>query len=65
MKRVGRAPFELEGGNPITLAELRLTAVESDSMINLRPSRENQTRGVEGPAIRERILAIVGSIVIA
>lgn len=39
--------------------------VEFDSMINLRPSRGNRTRGVEDPAIRERILAIVASLVIA
>lgn len=39
--------------------------VEFDSMINLRPSRGNRTRGVEDPAIRQRILAIIGSLVIA
>lgn len=38
--------------------------VEFDSMINLRPSRGNRTRGVEDGAIRERILSIVRSIVI-
>ena len=38
--------------------------VEFDSMINLRPSRGNRTRGVEDPAIRERIRAIVALLVI-
>jgi Protein of unknown function (DUF5674) len=37
--------------------------VEFDSMINLRPSRGNRSRGVEDAAIRERILTIVGGIV--
>lgn len=37
--------------------------VEFDSMINLRPSRGNRSRGVEDAAIRGRILAIVGGIV--
>jgi len=34
--------------------------VEFDSMINLRPSQGNRSRGVEDAAVRERILAIVG-----
>jgi hypothetical protein len=38
--------------------------VEFDSMINLRPSRGNKTRGVEGESLRERILEIVGEMVI-
>jgi len=33
--------------------------VEFDSMINMRPSQGNKTRGVEDPAIRARILRIV------
>jgi len=37
--------------------------VEFDSMINLRPSRGNRSRGVEDATVRERILAIVESIV--
>jgi hypothetical protein len=45
---------ELEGDN----------FVEFDSMINLRPSRCNRSRGVEDPAIRERILRIVKDLVI-
>ena len=38
--------------------------VEFDSMINLRPSRGNRSRGVEDPAIRERIRRIVNDLVI-
>jgi hypothetical protein len=38
--------------------------VEFDSMINLRPSRGNRSRGVENPEIRQRILRIVNDLVI-
>jgi hypothetical protein len=38
--------------------------VEFDSMINLRPSQGNRSRGVEDPEIRERILSIVNELVI-
>lgn len=38
--------------------------VEFDSMINLRPSRGNCSRGVEDPEIRKRILSIVNELVI-
>ena len=38
--------------------------VEFDSMINLRPSRGNRSRGVEDPAICEHILRIVNDLVI-
>lgn len=37
--------------------------VEFDSMINLRPSQGNRSRGVEDPAIRQRILEIVRQLV--
>ncbi len=37
--------------------------VEYDSMINLRPSRGNRGRGVEDPALRERIRTIVMGLV--
>lgn len=33
--------------------------VEFDSMINLRPSQHNKTRGVEDAAIREKIIQVV------
>jgi hypothetical protein len=38
--------------------------VEYDSMINPRPSQGNRGRGVEDPAICERILGIVDGLVI-
>ena len=37
--------------------------VEFDSMINVRPSRGNRTRGVEDAATRQRILAVVAALV--
>src|SRR5438552_16825305 len=36
-----------------------LDMVEFDSIINLRPSQNNRSRGVDDPAVRERILEIV------
>lgn len=33
--------------------------VEFDSMINMRPSQDNMSRGVDNQAIREKIIAIV------
>jgi hypothetical protein len=33
--------------------------IEFDSMINLRPSQNNRSRGVDDPAIREKIKEIV------
>ena len=38
--------------------------IEFDSMINLRPSRENMTRGVDSKDIREKIVKIVNKWVI-
>jgi hypothetical protein len=37
--------------------------VEFDSMINLRPSQDNRSRGVEDQGLRTRILSIVDSLV--
>ena len=37
--------------------------IEFDSMINLRPSQGNRSRGVEDPALRDRIRSIVVSLV--
>lgn len=37
--------------------------VEFDSMINLRPSQGNRSRGVDDPIIQNKILAIVNSLV--
>ena len=33
--------------------------IEFDSMINLRPSQDNKSRGVEDPETRKKIIAIV------
>jgi len=37
--------------------------VEFDSVINIRPSQKNRSRGVEDPAIRENIIRIVADLV--
>lgn len=37
--------------------------IEFDSMINLRPSQGNRTRGVDDSAIRRRIVEIVSRLV--
>ncbi len=37
--------------------------VEFDSMINLRPSQNNRSRGVENSEIREKIIQIVNKLV--
>jgi len=40
-----------------------LSWIVFDSMINLRPSQRNRTRGVENPQIQEKIRAIVNKLV--
>jgi hypothetical protein len=37
--------------------------IEFDSMINLRPSFGNKSRGVDAPQVREKIKAIVNKLV--
>jgi hypothetical protein len=37
--------------------------IEFDSMINLRPSRGNRSRGVEDPKVRDQIKKIVADLV--
>jgi hypothetical protein len=37
--------------------------IEFDSMINLRPSWGNKTRGVENPEIQKKIVVIVNTLV--
>jgi Protein of unknown function (DUF5674) len=37
--------------------------IEFDSMINIRPSQGNRSRGVEDPAVRDRVVSIVASLV--
>lgn len=38
--------------------------IEFDSMINLRPSQENRTRGVDNPEVREKIKVVINKLVI-
>jgi hypothetical protein len=37
--------------------------IEFDSMINIRPSQRNRSRSVDDPLIRDRIVALVDSLV--
>lgn len=37
--------------------------IEFDSMINMRPSQGNRSRGVDDPKIREKILVIINKLV--
>ena len=37
--------------------------IEFDSMINVRPSQGNRTRGVEDAALREKVVRVVRSLV--
>jgi len=37
--------------------------VEFDSMINLRPGAGNRSRGVDDPALRDRVIAVVARLV--
>ncbi len=37
--------------------------IEFDSMINLRPSVKNMTRGIDDPKIRKKIIKIVNKLV--
>ncbi len=39
--------------------------IEYDSMINLRPSQDNRTRSIDDPAVRNRIVSIVNSLVLS
>jgi len=36
--------------------------IKFDSMINLRPSVKNMTRGIDDPKIREKIIKIVNKL---
>lgn len=38
--------------------------IEFDSMINIRPSQGNRSRGVDDPDLRERIVGVVDSLVV-
>ncbi len=37
--------------------------IEFDSMVNLKPAFGNRTRGVDDPAIKEKIIAIVDMLI--
>jgi len=37
--------------------------IEYDSLINIRPSQGNRGRGVDDPAVRARVAAVVGRLV--
>jgi len=37
--------------------------IEFDSMINIRPSQANRSRGIDDPELRRRIVAVVDSLV--
>jgi len=37
--------------------------IEFDSMINLRPSQKNRSRGVDSPEIRKKIIDIVNNLI--
>jgi hypothetical protein len=37
--------------------------IEFDSMINLRPSQGNRSRGVDNPEIRKKIIEIVNNLI--
>ena len=37
--------------------------IEFDSVINIRPSRGNRTRGVDDPVIRDRIVQVVSGLI--
>jgi hypothetical protein len=39
--------------------------IEFDSMINIRPSQGNRSRGVEDPEVRTRIVSIVDTLVLS
>jgi hypothetical protein len=41
------------------------TWIEFDSMINVRPSSGNRSRGVESPSIREAVIAVVNRLVVS
>ncbi|MCS7151138.1 MAG: DUF5674 family protein, partial [Endomicrobia bacterium] len=38
--------------------------IEFDSMINLRPSLGNKSRGVDDPLIREKIIKVLDKLII-
>lgn len=60
----GSAQEHLWGIN-IYPGKLGRDLVEFDSMINIRPSQNNLSRGVENPEIQARILRVVEKMVVS
>jgi hypothetical protein len=58
----GSEQADLWGIN-LYLKKSRADWIEYDSMINLRPWQDNDSRGVDHPEIREKIKQIVDSLV--
>ena len=58
----GAVQADLWGIN-IYPAELGDAWIEFDSMINVRPSANNRSRGVDDPALRVRIQQVVDSLI--
>ena len=58
----GSEQADLWGIN-LYLKKSRSEWIEYDSMINLRPWQDNDSRGVDSPTIRENIREIVDSLV--
>jgi class 3 adenylate cyclase len=42
----------------------RVADLESDSMINVRPSQGNRSRGVEDPAVRQGLLDVMARLIV-
>lgn len=59
--RDGSAQHELWGINLYPEAEHDW--IEFDSMINIRPAMKNRSRGVDDPALRDRIVAVVNALI--
>jgi hypothetical protein len=60
---LGSRQSDLWGIN-LYLDDLTENWIEFDSMINLRPSQNNRSRGVEDPAVRAVVRSIVQELVV-
>ena len=59
----GSKQFNLWGINIYSEFFGQADFIEFDSMINLRPSQNNRSRGVDNPEIREKILEITNKLI--
>ena len=50
-------------GINIYLEKIDEDFIEFDSVINIRPSQQNRSRGVDNPEIRKKILKVVNKLV--